>query len=118
VPVRTSMNIEVYRGIPTDRFGRLTADRVCINAHRSGWVLLARFAFQACSFNQSDISPIWNQRVAGSLEQCSANLPSHTFDLTCPVVPIICCARARRSEAKLCQTLQRRPITYVDLLSV
>jgi hypothetical protein len=37
---------------------------VCVNAFRSGSVLLARFAFQACAFNHSAISPLWNQTLA------------------------------------------------------
>jgi hypothetical protein len=28
---------------------------------------VARFAFQACSFNHSDISPLWNQRITSGL---------------------------------------------------
>jgi hypothetical protein len=33
------------------------AHRVRVNVLRSGLAPLARFAFQACSFNHSDISP-------------------------------------------------------------
>jgi hypothetical protein len=42
------------------------ADRVYVKALRSGLVCLARIAFQACSFNHSDISPFkWNQQFTG-----------------------------------------------------
>jgi hypothetical protein len=33
------------------------ADRVCVDALRSGLMSFASFVFQACSFNHSDISP-------------------------------------------------------------
>jgi hypothetical protein len=40
------------------------ADCVCVKGLRRGLVLLARFDFQACSFNHSDISPFkWIQTV-------------------------------------------------------
>jgi hypothetical protein len=40
------------------------ADRVRVDAPRSGLMSLARFAFQACSFNHSDISAFkWNHSL-------------------------------------------------------
>jgi hypothetical protein len=37
---------------------------VCVSVFQKALVRLARFAFQACSFNHSDISPFgWNQQL-------------------------------------------------------
>ena len=55
--LRTSKNIEVYGRTPSDRLRGLNRDRVCVKALRGGSVSLARFAFQACSIDHSDISP-------------------------------------------------------------
>ena len=49
---------------------------------------LARFVFQACAFNHSAISPLWNQRVASGPIRIAQNLPSRTSNLTSRVVPI------------------------------
>jgi hypothetical protein len=37
-------------------------------------VSLARFAFQACSFSHSDISPLWNQEFTSDPNQIIADV--------------------------------------------
>jgi hypothetical protein len=45
-------------------------------------VLLARFAFQACSFNHSDISPFRINELQEVWNSVAQNLPSRTSDPT------------------------------------
>jgi len=55
------------------------AHRVCVEALPSGLASLARFAFQACSFNHSDISPFRIKHlraVNARLSHTSALVPS------------------------------------------
>ena len=55
--LKTPRNMEVYRGTPSDIFKRLILEGVRVEVSARPSVFLASFAFQACSFNHSDISP-------------------------------------------------------------
>jgi hypothetical protein len=50
---------------------------------------VARFAFQACSFNYSDISPFRINDLRAAQNGVAQNPPSRTSDLRCRVVPIV-----------------------------
>src|SRR5881409_2507460 len=53
--------------------GRKSLNRLLGEVFRCCLVMLATIAFQACSFNHSDISPLENQRVADGLEEIIAH---------------------------------------------
>ena len=53
-----SKNIEVYGAHRVIVLEGQVANRVCVSVLPSGLTLLARFTFQACSIDHSDISPL------------------------------------------------------------
>jgi hypothetical protein len=61
-------------------------------------VCLARFAFQACSIDHSDISPFRINQLRTVWNRIAQNLPSRTSDLRCPVAAIVC--RHMRGDMK------------------
>ena len=94
------------------------ADRVCVQARRRGSVSLTRFAFQACSFNHSDISPLLESTTCERSKadyRTRRRLRSFFLDHV-PVQRFA--ARERRRRCKLCQTSQCRAITYGDFVEL
>jgi len=66
---------------------------------------LARFAFQACSFNHSDISPFRINHLRAVWNSVAQNPPSRISDLICRMLPTIYRDAHDIVGAKLCQTL-------------
>ena len=52
---------------------------------------LARFVFQACSIDHSDISPFRINELQAVWNSVAQDLPSRISDLKSSMVPIVCC---------------------------
>ena len=67
-------------------------------------MLLARFAFQACSIDHSDISPFKINDLRAAWIRIAQNPPSRISDLTCREVPRGYGDARGAVDGKLCQT--------------
>ena len=65
---------------------------------------LGRFAFQACSFNHSDISPFRINDLRAAWIRIAQNPPSHTSNLTGRMAPIGYGDAHEVVDIQLCQT--------------
>jgi hypothetical protein len=94
--------------------GGEVSDRVCVEALRDGSVLLARFAFQACSIDHSDISPFRINDLRAVRNSVAQNAPSIPPVPPCNFDSTAYGLSVEPSSPELCKTLQCRRITYGD----